>query len=59
MWQESLGLKEQLPSERTLKLETFIFTNATFYFSNAMTSAFDYGLMVSKESARDTTSLGV
>jgi hypothetical protein len=49
MRQESLGLKEQLPSERTLKLETFTFTNATFYFSNAMISAFDYGLMGSKE----------
>jgi hypothetical protein len=49
MRQESLRLKEQLPSERTLKLETFTFTNAMFCFSNAMTSAFDYGLMGSKE----------
>jgi len=48
MRQESLGLKEQFPSERTLKLETFMFTNATFYFSNATIGAFDYGLMGSK-----------
>jgi hypothetical protein len=49
MRQDILGLKEQLPSERTLKHETFTFTNATFYFSDAMTSAFDYGLMGSRE----------
>jgi hypothetical protein len=49
MRQDSLGLKEQHPSERTLKLQLFTFTNAMFYFSNAMTSAFDYGLMGSKE----------
>jgi hypothetical protein len=49
MRQEILRLKEQLPNERTLKFETFTFTNAVFYFSNAMTSAFSYGLMGSKE----------
>jgi hypothetical protein len=48
MRQESQRLKEQLPNEITSKLETFTFTNATFYFSNAMISAFDYGLMGSK-----------
>ena len=45
MSQESLGLKEQLPNEITSKLETFMFTNAMFYFSNETISAFDYGLM--------------
>jgi hypothetical protein len=35
MRQESLGLKEQLPKEITSKLETFTFTKATIYFSNA------------------------
>jgi hypothetical protein len=49
MRQDNLGLKEQHPSERTLKLQIFTFTNATFYFSNATTNAFDYGLMGSKE----------
>jgi hypothetical protein len=49
MRQESLRLKEQLPSERTLKLKTFTFINAMFYFSNATTSAFYCGLMGSKE----------
>jgi hypothetical protein len=49
MRQESQGLKEQLPSEKTLKLETFTFTNAMFCFSNATTSAFSYELMGSKE----------
>jgi hypothetical protein len=49
MRQDSLGLKEQCPSERTSKHQLFTFTNATFYFSNATTSAFDYGLMGSKE----------
>jgi hypothetical protein len=48
MRQDSLGLKEQCPSERTSKLHHFTFTNATFYFSSATTSAFDYGLMGSK-----------
>jgi hypothetical protein len=43
MKQDSLGIKEQTPTERSLKLEL-----ATFYFSNATTSAFDYGLMGSK-----------
>jgi hypothetical protein len=41
MRQGSLRLKEQLPDERILKLETFTFTNETLYFSNAMISAFD------------------
>jgi hypothetical protein len=59
MKQESLGLNEQCPSERILKLQTLMFTNATFYFCNATISAFNYGLMVSKERARDSTSLGV
>jgi hypothetical protein len=49
MRQDILGLKEQLPSERTLKLETFMFTNAMFYFSNAMICSLDYGLMGSKK----------
>jgi hypothetical protein len=49
MRQESQGLKEQLPSERTLKLETFTFTNAMFCFSNATNSAFNYWLMGSKK----------
>jgi hypothetical protein len=49
MEQDKLGLKEQCPSERALKLQLFTFTNATFYFSNATTSAFDYGLMGSNE----------
>jgi hypothetical protein len=57
--QESQGLKEQLPNETTLKLETFTFTNATFYFSNEMSSAFDYGLMVSKKRVKATNSLGI
>ena len=48
MRQESLGLKEQYPSESTLKLQLFTFTNAKFCFSNAMTSAFDDGLMGSR-----------
>jgi hypothetical protein len=59
MRQESLGLKEQLPNEINSKLETFTFTNATFYFSNAIISVFDYGLMVSNKRAKATTSLGV
>jgi hypothetical protein len=35
MRQVSLGLKEQLPKEITLKLETFTFTKEAIYFSNA------------------------
>jgi hypothetical protein len=48
MRQDSLGLKEQCPSDRTSKHQLFMFINATFYFSNATTSAFDYGLMGSR-----------
>jgi hypothetical protein len=48
MRQGSLRLKEQNSSEKSLKLETFTITNAMFYFSNVMISAFDYGLMGSK-----------
>jgi hypothetical protein len=59
MRQDSLGLKEQHPSERASKHQLFMFTIATFYFSNATTSAFDYGLMGSKKRAKATTSLGV
>jgi hypothetical protein len=42
MRQESLGLKEQLPKGLTSKLETFMFTNEMFYFSNAMISEPSY-----------------
>jgi hypothetical protein len=48
MRQDSPRLKEQRPSERTLKLQLFTFINTMFYFSNAMTNAFDYGLMGSR-----------
>jgi hypothetical protein len=51
MRQDSLGLKKQSPSGRTLKHQLFTFTNATFYFSNATTSAFNCGLMGSKENS--------
>jgi hypothetical protein len=48
MRNDSLGIKEPHPSEITSKHQVFMFTNAIFYFSNAMTSFFDYGLMGSK-----------
>jgi hypothetical protein len=51
MRKDILGLKEQCPSEKTSKHQLFMFTNATFCFSNAMTSAFNYGLMGSKENS--------
>jgi hypothetical protein len=35
MRQESQRIKEQLPKEITSKLETFMFTEAEIYFSNA------------------------
>jgi hypothetical protein len=35
MRKESQSLKEKLPKEISLKLENFMFTKATIYFSNA------------------------